>query len=121
MHRANASGGIAAQFGGGSGFENADRGDTMTGETIRREVRSSAELQEVCLRTLKQCPGFEQVDEILIQPRDNAGGSANWILAAVRPRVDNRSLRAARETIGFLQQTYRLIPGDEQDRDKCRG
>ena len=82
----------------------------MTGEAIRREVRSSAELQEVCLRTLKQCPGFEQVNEILIQPRDNAEGSANWTLAAVRPRVDNRSLRAARETIGFLQQTYRLIP-----------
>ena len=57
----------------------------MTGEAIRREVRSSAELQEVCLRTLKQCPGFEQVNEILIQPRDNAEGSANWTLAAVRP------------------------------------
>jgi hypothetical protein len=92
----------------------------MTGEAIRREVRSSAELQEVCLRTLKQCPGFEQVNEILIQARDNAEGSANWTLAAVRPRVDNRSLRAARETIGFLQQTYRLIPGEAQGRDKRR-
>jgi hypothetical protein len=94
----------------------------MAGETIRREVRSSAELQEVCLRTLKQCPGFEQVNEILIQPRDNTEGFANWTLAAVRPRVDNHSLRAARETIGFLQQTYRLIPADEQGlRDKRRG
>ena len=92
----------------------------MTGEAVRREVRSSVELQEVCLRTLKRCPGFEQVNEILIQPRDNAEGSANWTLAAVRPRVDNRSLRAARETIGFLQQTYRLIPGEAQGRDKRR-
>ena len=92
----------------------------MTGETVRSEVRSSAELQEVCLQTLKQCPGFEQVNEILIQPRDNAEGSANWTVAAVRPRVDNRFLRAARETIGFLQQTYRLIPG-EQGRDKRHG
>ena len=92
----------------------------MTGEAIRREARSSAELQEVCLRTLKQCPGFEQVNEILIQPRDNAEGSVNWTLAAVRPRVDNRSLRAARETIGFLQQTYRLIHGEAQGPGKRR-
>jgi hypothetical protein len=93
----------------------------MTGDTIQREVRSSAELQEVCLRTLKQCRGFERVDRILIQPRDNAEGFANWTLAAVRPRVDNRSLRAARETIGVLQQTYQLIPGEAQGRDKRRG
>ena len=70
----------------------------MTGEIIGREVRSSVELQEVCLRTLKQCPGFERVNEIMIQSRDSAEGSANWTLAAVRPRVDNHSLRAARET-----------------------
>jgi hypothetical protein len=93
----------------------------MAPETVRCEVRSSAELQEVCLRTLKQCPGFEQVNEILIQPRDNAEGSANWTLAAVRPRVDNRSLRGARATIGFLQQTYRLTPGEPRRRDKRRG
>ncbi len=92
----------------------------MTGETVQRKVRSSAELQEVCLRTLKQCRGFEQVNRILIQPRDNAEDSANWFLAAVRPPVDNRSLRAARETIGLLQQTYRLIPSDSQGRGKRR-
>jgi hypothetical protein len=93
----------------------------MTGDTVQREVRSSAELQEVCLRTLKQCRGFERVNRIVIQPRDNAEDSANWTLAAVRPRVDNRSLRAARETIGLLQQTYRLIPVDSQGRDKRGG
>jgi hypothetical protein len=120
MRRPNASGVLEARFRAGRGIQTADRGDTMTGEAIRREVRSSAELQEVCLRTLRRCPGFEQVNEILIQPRDNAEGSANWTLAAVRPRVDNRSLRAARETIGFLQQTYRLIPGEAQGRDKRR-
>ncbi|HEY8031530.1 MAG TPA: hypothetical protein VIF02_03870 [Methylocella sp.] len=92
----------------------------MTDETIRPEGRSSAQLQEVCLQTLKKCPGFEQVNEILIQPRVAVNGSANWNLAAVRPRVDNRSLRAARETIGFLQQTYRLIPGEAQVRDHRR-
>jgi len=84
----------------------------MTGEIIRREVRSSVELQEVCLWTLKQCPGFERVNKIMIQPRDSGEGSANWTLAAVRPRVDNHSLRAARETIGLLRQTYRLSPGE---------
>ncbi|MGH6835871.1 MAG: hypothetical protein ACREC9_10060 [Methylocella sp.] len=93
----------------------------MTGKTIHPRVRSSAELQEVCLRTLKQCPGFEQVKKVLIQPRDNAEGCANWTVAAVRPRVDNRSLRAARETIGFLQQTYRLIAGEASDRNTPRG
>ena len=86
----------------------------MTGETLQRKVRSSAELQEVCLRTLKQCPGFEQVKQILIQPRVNVEGSPNWTLAAVRPRVDNRSLRAARDTIGILQRTYQLTPGEAQ-------
>jgi len=88
----------------------------MADETMFREIRTSAELQEVCLRTLKQCPGFEQVNEILIQPRENAEGCANWTLAAVRPRVDNRSLRAARETIGLLQQTYQLNAGEASAR-----
>lgn len=79
-------------------------------ETMQREVRSSEELQKICLQTLKKCPGFERVDAILIQPRDNAEGSANWTVAAVRPRVENRFLRGARETIGFLQRTYQLNP-----------
>jgi hypothetical protein len=88
---------------------------------VRREIRTSAELQEVCLRTLKKCPGFERVDAILIQPRDNSAcerleGAANWTLAAVKPRVDNQSLRAARETIGYLQKTYQLHPAEVQMR-----
>jgi hypothetical protein len=73
-----------------------------------RETRSFAELQAVCLYTLKRCQGFEMVNEVLVQPRENAEGAANWTLAAVRPRVDNNSLRAARGTIDFLQKTYRL-------------
>lgn len=94
----------------------------MTAGTMRREVRSSAELEEVCLLTLRKCPGFEQVHEILIQPRDNVEGFANWTVAAVRPRVDNRFLRGARETIGFLQQTYQLNPLEAQSRGiKRRG
>lgn len=73
-----------------------------------REVRSCAELQAVCLQTLKQCQGFEQVNEVLVQPRENAEGFANWTLAAVRPRVENRFLRAAGGAIAVLQQTYQL-------------
>jgi len=92
----------------------------MTAETVRREVRSSAELQEVCLRTLKKCPGFERVDAIVIQPRDNIEGAANWTVAAVRPRVDNQFLRGARETIGLLQQTYQLNPVEAQARSTKR-
>jgi len=90
--------------------------------TLQRKVRSSAELQEVCLRTLRKCPGFERVDAILIQPRDNVEGAANWTVAAVRPRVDNQYLRGARETIGRLQQTYELSPAEAHVRNvKRRG
>jgi len=72
------------------------------------KVRSSSELQAICLRRLKACPGFERVSEILIQPRDARPGGTNWILAAVRPRVDNDALRGARATIDHLQRSYRL-------------
>jgi hypothetical protein len=92
----------------------------MGAETVRREVRSSAELQEVCLQTLKKCPGFERVDAIVIQPRDDIQGVPNWTVAAVRPRVENQFLRGARETIGLLQQTYQLNPVEAQARTKRR-
>jgi hypothetical protein len=68
----------------------------------------------VCLQSLKQCAGFEQVNEVIVQPRENAAGVANWTLAAVRPRVDNNALRGARGVIDFLQQTYELNSGDIQ-------
>jgi hypothetical protein len=73
-----------------------------------RVVASSTELQAICLRSLKACPGFERVNEILIQPRAVCAGGANWTLAAVRPRVDNEALRGARATIDRLQRTYQL-------------
>lgn len=75
---------------------------------MNRAVCSFAELQSVCLETLKQCDGFELVNEVVVQPRETAGEAANWTLAAVRPRVDNNSLRAARETIDRLQKSYAL-------------
>jgi hypothetical protein len=75
---------------------------------MTHEVRSCAELQVVCLQALKRCEGFEHVDEILVQPREVGEGITNWTLAAVRPRVDNRALRAARSTIEYLQQSYAL-------------
>ncbi len=75
---------------------------------MNRETCSFAQLQLVCLRTLKQCQGFEMVNEVLVQPRECTEGAANWTLAAVRPRVDNNSLRAARGAIDFLQKTYQL-------------
>jgi hypothetical protein len=75
---------------------------------MRRIARSNVELKAICLRSLKTCPGFERVSEILIQPREPCQGGANWTLAAVRPRVDNDALRGARETIAHLQQSYQL-------------
>ncbi len=75
---------------------------------MQRELRSHAQLRDICLRRLKSCEGFEQVDEILIQPRDPHAGGPNWALAGFRPRVANDALRAARGTIYELQQAYAL-------------
>ena len=79
-------------------------------DEMTREIRSTSELQAICLRSLKTCPGFERVDEIVIQPRESLEGGANWTLAAVRPRVDNTVLRAARGTIELLRRSYELHP-----------
>jgi len=96
-----------------------------------RDRCSHADLQLICLRNLKRIDGFEHVTEILVQYRDIQGrdlhrcgtqgkageaspdepeeeSQANWTLAAVRPRVDNKALRAARSMIEWLQQTYQL-------------
>jgi hypothetical protein len=75
---------------------------------MRRTIHSNAELQAICLQSLKTCPGFERVNEILIQPRSPCAGGANWTLAAVKPRVDNHALRGARATIDHLQRSYQL-------------
>ncbi|MDR3463716.1 MAG: hypothetical protein P4L76_15515 [Beijerinckiaceae bacterium] len=50
------------------------------------------------------------MNEILIQPRESLEGGANWTLAAIRPRVGNQVLRAARDTIQMLQTSYELMP-----------
>jgi hypothetical protein len=76
------------------------------------EVRSRAELQAVCLEALKQCRGFEQVNEILVQPRETGEGLTNWTLAAVKPKVDNEALRGARGTIEALQRAFQLHAAD---------
>ena len=75
---------------------------------MNRTICDSAQLQGICLDNLKACPGFENVSEILIQPRETLEGGTNWTLAAVRPRVPNTVLRAARSTIEMLQTTYEL-------------
>lgn len=84
------------------------------------EARSRAELQAACLEALKQCRGFEQVDEILVQPRENDDGLTNWTLAAVRPKVDNQALRAARGTIQALQRAYRLDAAEARSCERRR-
>lgn len=75
---------------------------------MNRKVCNSVQLQGICLDSLKSCPGFEHVSEILIQPRETLEGGTNWTLAAVRPRVPNTVLRAARSTIEMLQTSYEL-------------
>ena len=87
---------------------------------MNRAACSSNELQSICLRSLKDCPGFEHVNEILIQPREMLGGGTNWTLAAVRPRVSNNVLRAARSTIEMLQTTYELVGAEMATRPARR-
>jgi hypothetical protein len=72
------------------------------------EIRSHAELREICLRALKSYEGFERVDEILIQPRVASAGGSNWTLAGFRPRVCNSALRGARDAIDQLRRSYQL-------------
>ena len=79
---------------------------------MAREVCSCPQLQGICLRSLKSCEGFEHVNEIVIQPRESIEGGTNWTLAAVRPRVANNVLRAARSTIEMLQTSYELFPSE---------
>ena len=87
---------------------------------MTRAVCSSNELQNICLASLKKCPGFEHVNEILIQPRDSVHGGTNWTLAAVRPRVHNNVLRAARGTIEALQTSYELVASEIMPRGPHR-
>ena len=86
---------------------------------MQREIRSQAQLRDICLLILRGCQGFEQVDEILIQPRDPYAGGANWTLAGFRPRVANDALRAARATIQELQMTYQLDATDPSAGKDC--
>lgn len=80
---------------------------------MTREVCTSTKLQGICLSSLKECPGFEHVNEILIQPRESFEGGTNWTLAAVRPRVSNNVLRAARRKIEMLQTSYELTASEQ--------
>jgi len=75
---------------------------------MTREIRSSSELQAIILESLKECPGFEKTQDIQIQPREQCEGGTNWTLASVRPRVDSKILRGARQTIDYLQRSYEL-------------
>ncbi len=80
-----------------------------------RELRSQAELRQICLHALRSHEGFENVDDILIQPRDSLSGGTNWMLAGFRPRVDNAALRGARDVIDRLRRSYQLRAADAED------
>ncbi len=81
-----------------------------------REFRSQSELREICLDALRGREGFENVDDVLIQPRDASTGGTNWTLAGFRPRVDNAALRGARDIIGELCRSYQLRVTDAPHR-----
>lgn len=79
-----------------------------------RDLRSQAELREICLRTLRKQAGFEGIGDILIRPCASEDGSANWTFAGFRPRVDNAALRRARGVIERLRSSYQLRPESAQ-------
>ncbi len=79
---------------------------------MTRATMSSIELQSVILQSLKGCPGFENTQDIQIQPREHCEGGTNWTLASVRPRVEGKVLRGARDTISYLQHSYELDQAD---------
>jgi hypothetical protein len=72
---------------------------------------SRGDLERMCLKRLRKCSGFEMVHEIVVQPKNEHSGHPNWIVAGCKPRVENKSLRAAKETIQSLQEDYRLTDG----------
>ncbi len=74
------------------------------------DLRSQAELREICLRTLRKQTGFEGIGDILIRPCASEDGGANWAFAGFRPRVDNAALRQARGVIDRLRSSYQLRP-----------
>jgi hypothetical protein len=87
----------------------AQNGDAMGSI---QNLKTCSELRAICLQTLRACRGFEMVEEIVVRSKHDDGtvsdGTANWIVAAIRPRVDNQSLRGAQETIRHLQAHYQM-------------
>jgi hypothetical protein len=81
-----------------------------------QNFKTCSELKAICLQSLRACPGFEMVKEVVVRPNDIvkrddgkiSDRTANWIVAAVKPRVDNQSLRGAQETILYLQAQYQM-------------
>jgi hypothetical protein len=81
-----------------------------------QNFKPCSELEAICLQTLRACPGFEMVKEIVVRSNDVtkrddgtiSDRTTNWIIAAVKPRVDNQSLRGAQETIRYLQTQYQM-------------
>jgi hypothetical protein len=77
-------------------------------------IKTCSELNAICLRTLRTCPGFALVKEVVVRPKDTAirdrgnVSAPNWLVAAIRPRVNNQSLRVAQEMIRYLQAQYQM-------------
>jgi hypothetical protein len=75
------------------------------------KILSRGDLERMCLKRLRKCSGFEMVHEVVVQPKNEHSGHPNWIVAGFKPRVENKNLRAAKETIQSLQEGYRLTDG----------
>jgi hypothetical protein len=83
----------------------------MTEQRSFVKTLSRVDLQTMCLKRLRKCSGFEVVHEVVVQPKNEPSGHPNWIVAGFKPRVENKHLRAAKETIQSLQEDYRLTDG----------
>ena len=91
----------------------------MTGEALQWPGLVCRGASGGCPRTLKKCPGFERVDAILIQPRDNAVVPRTGTLAA-EGRASTTASRAAVRRLHFAQQLLPVDPGEARRRRKRR-
>ena len=74
---------------------------------MKKQAKSTTELQRICFEALKGHCGFEGLNRIEVRSRTSVEGGANWTLSP-HPRVDTTALRSAREVITSLQLNYEL-------------
>lgn len=64
-------------------------------------------LEQICLQYLNHLGPAQPVEEVTLSR--SPVGSANWTLAAIRPKIAIQDFRKAHAAIRELQQTFRMV------------